>query len=85
MFDRLFQQRAISYQTIFESGDDIVFGNYSGTFINKDTVFQVNAVFSAISLIADTVSTLPVDAYIRRDGARYPFRPRPEWVTQPRS
>ena len=83
MFDRLFQQRAISYQTIFESGDDIVFGNYSGTYINKDTVFQVNAVFSAISLIADTVSTLPVDAYVRRDGARFPFRPRPEWVTQP--
>jgi HK97 family phage portal protein len=83
MFDRLFQQRAISYQTIFESGDDIVFGNYSGTYINKDTVFQVNAVFSAISLIADTVSTLPIDAYIRRDGARYPFRPRPEWVEKP--
>ena len=83
MFDKLFQQRAISYQTIFESGDDIVFGNYSGTYINKDTVFQVNAVFSAISLIADTISTLPLDAYIRRDGARFPFRPRPEWVVQP--
>jgi HK97 family phage portal protein len=83
MFDRLFQQRAISYQTIFESGDDIVFGNYSGTYINKDTVFQVNAVFSAISLIADTISTLPLDAFIRRDGARFPFRPRPEWVTKP--
>lgn len=83
MFDRLFQQRAISYQTIFESGDDIVFGNYSGTYINNDTVFQVNAVFSAISLIADTISTLPLDAYIRRDGARYPFRPRPEWVEKP--
>lgn len=83
MFDRLFQQRAISYQTIFESGDDIVFGNYSGTYINSDTVFQVNSVFSAISLIADTISTLPIDAYVRRDGARFPFRPRPEWVTQP--
>ena len=83
MFDRLFQQRAISYQTIFESGDDIVFGNYSGTYINSDTVFQVNAVFSAISLIADTISTLPLDAYVRRDGARFPFRPRPEWVSQP--
>ena len=83
MFDKLFQQRAISYQTIFESGDDIVFGNYSGTYINKDTVFQVNAVFSAISLIADTISTLPMDAYIRRDGARFTFRPRPEWIMQP--
>ena len=83
MFDRLFQQRAISYQTIFESGDDIVFGNYSGTYINSDTIFQVNAVFSSISLIADTISTLPLDAYVRRDGARFPFRPRPVWVTQP--
>jgi len=83
MFDRLFEKRGISYQTIFESGDDIVFGNLSGTNITPDTVFQVNAVFSAISLIADTVSTLPLDSYIRRDGARFPFRPRPEWVSQP--
>mgnify|MGYP000070491524 CR=1 FL=1 len=83
MFDKLFERRAISYQSIFQSGDDITFGNYSGTYINSDTVFQVNAVFSAISLIADTISTLPLDAYIRRDGARFPFRPRPEWVSQP--
>jgi phage portal protein BeeE len=83
MFDRLFEKRAITYQTIFENGDDIVFGNLAGTNITSETVFQVNAVFSAISLIADTVSTLPLDAYIRRDGARFPFRPRPEWVTQP--
>jgi HK97 family phage portal protein len=83
MFDRLFEKRAISYQTIFESGDDIVFGNLAGTNITSETVFQVNAVFSAISLIADTISTLPVDSYIRRDGARFAFRPRPEWVMQP--
>jgi HK97 family phage portal protein len=83
MFDRLFEKRGISYQTLFESGDDIVFGNLSGTNITPDTVFQVNAVYSAISLIADTISTLPVDAYVKRDGARFPFLPRPEWVVQP--
>lgn len=83
MFDRLFEKRAITYQTIFENGDDIVFGNLAGTNITSETVFQVNAVFSAISLISDTISTLPLDSYIRRDGARFPFRPRPEWVTQP--
>lgn len=83
MFDRFFEKRAISYQTVFESGDDIVFGNLAGTNITSDSVFQVNAVFSAISLIADTISTLPIDSYIRRDGARYPFRPQPAWVLQP--
>jgi HK97 family phage portal protein len=44
---------------------------------------QVNAIYSAVSLISDTLATLPVDAYIRRGGARYPLRPRPEWVTKP--
>ena len=65
VFNKLFEQRSISYQTIFESGDDIAFGTLSGTNINQETVFQVNAVFSAISLIADTISTLPLDAYVR--------------------
>jgi len=83
VFDRFFEQRAISYQTVFESGDDIAFGNLSSTNINADTVFQVNAVFSAISLISDTISTLPLDCF-RRDGeTRVPFRPRPAWVDQP--
>jgi len=46
-------------------------------------VFQVNAVYSAVSLISNTVSTLPVDVFVRRDGARFPFRPKPEWVERP--
>jgi HK97 family phage portal protein len=44
---------------------------------------QLNAVFSAVSLISDTISTLPIDAYIRSQGARYALRPRPVWVTKP--
>lgn len=83
MLQNLFQQRAISYQTLFASGDDIALGNLSSTNINADTVFQVNAVFSAVSLIADTISTLPVDVFVRRDGARFPFRPKPAWVDRP--
>jgi len=83
MLEKFFENRAISYQTLFASGDDIALGNLSGTNINADTAFQVNAVYSAVSLIADTVSTLPVDTFIRRDGARFPFRPRPDWVGQP--
>ena len=81
--NQLFEQRAISYQTVFEAGDDLVFGNLSDTYVDSKTVFQVNAVYSAVSLIADTISTLPLDSYIRLDGQRRAFRPAPDWVRQP--
>lgn len=83
MLGNLFEQRTVSYQTIWGSGGDIELSNLSGTVIDGNTALQINAVFSAVSLISDTIATLPVDVYIRRDGARYPFRPRPTWVTQP--
>ena len=83
MFGNLFEKRAISYQTLFASGDDIELGNQSGTLINTDTAFRVNAIFSAIALISDTVSTLPMDAFVRRNGNRIPMRPRPDWVMKP--
>jgi HK97 family phage portal protein len=83
MLGGLFESRAISFQTLWGSGDDIVAGTQSGTIVNQDSVFKVNAIFSAVSLISDTVSTLPLDSYIRRDGARFAFRPKPTWVTKP--
>jgi HK97 family phage portal protein len=83
VLNRLFEERAISFQTVFEAGDDISFGNLSDTAIDSKTVFQVNAVFSAVSLIADTISTLPLDCYIRFDGQRRAFRPKPSWVEKP--
>lgn len=83
VFNRLLEGRAINYQTVFESGDDIAFGNLSATNINNETVFQVNAVFSAVSLISDTIATLPLDAYIKRDDVREEYRPMPEWVNNP--
>jgi HK97 family phage portal protein len=55
----------------------------SDTSIDSKNVFQVNAVFSAVSLIADTISTLPLDCFIRVNGQRSVFRPKPEWVEKP--
>jgi HK97 family phage portal protein len=83
MLNNLFESRAISFQTIWGTGGDIEILNQAGTVVNPETVFKVNAIFSAVSLISDTISTLPVDSYIRRDGARFAFRPRPVWVQQP--
>lgn len=83
VFNRLWESRAISANTLFSSGDDIAFGTRSGTYVTEDNIFQINAVYSAVSLIASTLSTLPVDVFFRRDGDRIPFRPAPAWVYQP--
>jgi len=78
------EERAISFQTIWGAGGvDFELGTRSGTLINEDTVLQINTVYAAVSLIANTVSTLPISAYVRRDGAQIPFRPTPTWVQRP--
>jgi HK97 family phage portal protein len=83
VFNRLFESRAINANTLFSSGDDIAFGTRSGTYVTEENIFQINAVYSAVSLIASTLSTLPLDVFFRRDGDRIPFRPAPAWVQQP--
>ena len=86
MLERFFQngeQRAVSFQSIWSTGGDIDIATKSGTNVTSDTVFQVNAIFSAISLISDTIATLPVDSFISSDGVRKPFRPAPAWIQQP--
>lgn len=83
MLNNLFENRAISFQTIFGSGDFAEVQSLSGTVVSGDSAMQINAVFSAVSLISDTLATLPIDAFIRRNGSRFPLRPRPAWVTKP--
>ena len=83
MLNNLFDKRALSFQTIWGSGDFVEATTQANVRIDSKTSLQINAVFSAVSLISDTIATLPVDAYIRRDGARFAFRPRPQWITKP--
>jgi len=77
------ENRAISFQTIWGAGDLTSFETQSGSFIDYTTVMGINSVWACVSLIADTISALPVDTYIRRDGIAYPYRPRPTWVARP--
>ena len=86
LFDRLLgrEERAVSFQTIWGAGDDIgSLGTLSATLVDSKTAFQVNAIYGAVSLISDTISTLPIGAFVRRDGARIPFRPYPAWIDKP--
>lgn len=77
------ESRSISFQTVWGTGSDLVLENSAGVNINNKTAFEIVAFFSAVSLISDTISTLPVDSFIRQDGNRRPYRPRPTWIDQP--
>lgn len=85
MFNNLLknESRAVSFQTIFGSGDNFNFATDSGVGIDTFTAMRISSFYSCVLLISDTISTLPVDCFVRRDGNRVPFRPRPEWVQRP--
>jgi HK97 family phage portal protein len=83
MLGNLFESRAISFQTLWGSGSDIEILNQSGTVINNKTSFEIVAFFSAVSLISDTISTLPMGAYRRELGQRVYLNNRPAWIDQP--
>jgi len=77
------ESRAISFQSIWGAGDTTSYEVQSGAYVDYNTSLQVNAIWACVSLISDTISALPVDTYIRRDGIATPFRPRPAWVIKP--
>ena len=77
------ESRAISFQSIWGAGDLTSYETQSSAYVDYNTSMQVNAVWACVSLISDTISALPVDTLIRRDGIATPYRPRPAWVIKP--
>jgi HK97 family phage portal protein len=77
------ETRSISYQQIWGAGGDFIGTTESGVQIDESNALKLNAFYACVLLISDTISTLPIDCYIRRDGDRYPFRPQPSWVQKP--
>jgi HK97 family phage portal protein len=80
-------QRAIRDEDVWgrwARGDDLDLGrSYAPTPVTRESAQALSAVWACRNLIAGTIATLPVDVYVRRDGARFPFRPRPVWVGDP--
>ena len=87
MLSRLFntrgEERAVSFQSLFAAGDAFQFTTNSGTVVTQEDSLKIGTVYACVRLIADSISTLPVDVFIRVDGDRRPFRPRPDWIDQP--
>ena len=77
------EERAVSFQTIFASGGNLARETYAGTVVTYDTSLKIGAVYACVRLLADTISTLPVDTFYREGGARLVFRPKPIWVERP--
>ena len=77
------EDRAISYQSIWGSGDSFAFTTEAGTNIDQMTSMRINAFYACVLLISDTISTLPVDSFLRVDGNRVPYRPQPSWIQRP--
>lgn len=77
------ENRGISFQSLWGAGDLTSYETQSSAYVDYNTAFSVNAVWACVSLISDTISALPVDTYIRRDGIATPYRPRPAWVIKP--
>jgi len=55
----------------------------AGVVVNQQNATSIGAVYAAVKLYADTVAALPWDTYIRIDGTRRPYRPRPRWMDNP--
>lgn len=45
-----------------------------------DSAMTLSAVFACLRLLSEAISTLPLDTYVRSEGARRPFRPRPAYL-----
>ena len=78
------ETRAVTYQSVWGTGGDWPTGEtWAGSTVSQSTSLQIAAVYSCVRLYTDTLSTLPVGAYLRAKGTRRPFYPRPSWLDTP--
>jgi HK97 family phage portal protein len=53
----------------------------AGSAVGPEQAMRLSAVFGCLRLLSQAVSTLPLDTYIRQNGARRPWRPRPDYLS----
>jgi HK97 family phage portal protein len=82
MLGRLLEKR-YAFQNLWGSGALFDRGTAAGVQVSQDKSLALSAVYACVRLISDTISTLPVDQFIRTNGQRRPYRPREEWVVDP--
>jgi HK97 family phage portal protein len=79
--ERAIQDKGLAHR--WATGDDAPAVSLAGVRVTRESAMQLSAVWACVSLISDSISTLPMDTFYRQSGARKPFRPRPVWVLEP--
>ena len=75
------ERRSLSYQDIWGRGLDMTSQRTtSGEVVSYDSALTLSAVYAAIRLLSDSVSTLDLDVLYRRQGSEQKFRPLPAWI-----
>lgn len=83
MLGNLFENRSVSFQSIFGSGEVFQLDTSAGQMMNTQKSLEISAFFSAVSLISDTLATLPIEAYVHSGLDRMPLEPKPTWIEHP--
>ena len=85
MLADFFERRStIGYQTLFNFGGDVISQTSAGVAVTPENALGLTAVFSAISLTADTIASLPCKAYQTDSfGQAQVLNPQPTWLTKP--
>ena len=59
----------------------------AGVYVDADSALRVSAVYSCVRLLGDTISSLPMGAYVRRGRNRIAYAAvygeQPNWINQP--
>jgi len=82
MLGRLVEKRG-AFQELWGSGALFERPSAAGVRVDQETSLRLSAVYASVRLIADTIATLPVGQYVRRDGARYLVDTPEPWVANP--
>lgn len=62
-------------------GAGMVWQPYGTQSVNPDSAMRLSAVFACLRLLSEAIATLPLDTFIRRNGSRFPYRPRPAYLS----
>jgi len=75
------ERRELTFSDIWRRGLDITTARTtSGEMVDYDAALTLSAVYAAIRLLSDSVSTLNLDVLYRSQGSEQKFRPLPGWV-----
>jgi HK97 family phage portal protein len=61
-------------------GGMVRWGSGGASSVGNEDAMRLSAVFACMRLLSEAIATMPLDTYVRGQGIRKPFRPRPAYL-----